>query len=251
MSNRVTAALVCESELMRQALTASLKDNGIHVVTDFGCLDGTSGCEVQVGLIHADSEDDIVAAAALPVGNWVVIGGRASDPRYHPLARGGRRLSGAPAQLGGGQIAQVTFLAASGLCVCLDQAEEFRHRDDADRIDEARLDASQGALMRCLAEGYSNKEIARLEATSEAAIKARVRVLLNRLNVRNRTQLAVMAARAGLRHDRFSKTRVVFASQTDAIPATKLGKRGGGEVFAGLRSGQTRSQALASSRCAS
>lgn len=51
----------------------------------------------------------------------------------------------------------------------------------------------QQGLLRYLAEGKSNKEIARQFGTSESTVKVQVRVLLYKLGVRNRTQAAIWA----------------------------------------------------------
>jgi DNA-binding NarL/FixJ family response regulator len=61
------------------------------------------------------------------------------------------------------------------------------------------LTEDQVRLMQFLSEGYSNKEIALLEQTAENTVKMRVRALLAKLDVSNRTQAAVIAARAGMR----------------------------------------------------
>jgi DNA-binding CsgD family transcriptional regulator len=68
-------------------------------------------------------------------------------------------------------------------------------------IRSAGLTLDQVRLMQLLSEGYSNKAIALLEQAAENTIKMRVRVLLAKLDVTNRTQAAVMAARAGMRLD--------------------------------------------------
>jgi two-component system nitrate/nitrite response regulator NarL len=50
-------------------------------------------------------------------------------------------------------------------------------------------------------DGLSNKEIARNLDIIEGTVKAHVRSLMGKLGVRNRTQLAVTATRAGLLDD--------------------------------------------------
>jgi two-component system nitrate/nitrite response regulator NarL len=56
-----------------------------------------------------------------------------------------------------------------------------------------RLSASQQAVLRCLAEGYSNKAIARKMAMVEGTVKVHVKAILRKIRVHNRTQAAIWA----------------------------------------------------------
>jgi two-component system, NarL family, nitrate/nitrite response regulator NarL len=56
-----------------------------------------------------------------------------------------------------------------------------------------RLSARQIAILRCLAEGDSNRIIARKMAMAEAAVKVHVKSILRKILVRNRTQAAIWA----------------------------------------------------------
>ena len=60
------------------------------------------------------------------------------------------------------------------------------------------LTERQREILKLLLEGRSNKEIARALGILEGTIKVHLRSIMQRLGVRNRTQLALMAARAGL-----------------------------------------------------
>src|SRR3546814_16189982 len=62
----------------------------------------------------------------------------------------------------------------------------------------ATLTNRQRDILRCLAEGQSNKDIARRLGTSEATVKVHVRSLLRRLGVENRTTAALCAIHARL-----------------------------------------------------
>lgn len=61
-----------------------------------------------------------------------------------------------------------------------------------------RVTPRQTQILQGLVAGLSNKEIARELDIIEGTVKAHVRSLMSKLGVRNRTQLAVMATRAGL-----------------------------------------------------
>ncbi|WP_448188018.1 LuxR C-terminal-related transcriptional regulator [Azospirillum sp. sgz301742] len=60
------------------------------------------------------------------------------------------------------------------------------------------LTERQREILMLLLEGRSNKEIARSLGILEGTIKVHLRSIMQRLGVRNRTQLALMAVKAGL-----------------------------------------------------
>lgn len=64
-----------------------------------------------------------------------------------------------------------------------------------------RVTPRQKQILQGLVDGLSNKEIARELDIIEGTVKAHVRSLMGKLGVRNRTQLAVTATRAGLIDD--------------------------------------------------
>ena len=60
-----------------------------------------------------------------------------------------------------------------------------------------RLTDRQRDVFQLLLAGHSNKEIARELGVLEGTVKVHVRAIMQKLGVRNRTQVAVVAARAG------------------------------------------------------
>ncbi|PWC31192.1 response regulator transcription factor [Azospirillum sp. TSO35-2] len=62
----------------------------------------------------------------------------------------------------------------------------------------ATLTERQQSVLRLLLEGRSNKEIARALGVLEGTIKVHLRSIMQRLGARNRTQLALVAVRAGM-----------------------------------------------------
>lgn len=60
------------------------------------------------------------------------------------------------------------------------------------------LTERQREVLRLLLEGQSNKEIARALGVLEGTIKVHLRTVMQRLGVRNRTQLALAAVKAGI-----------------------------------------------------
>jgi len=66
-------------------------------------------------------------------------------------------------------------------------------------INGHRLSAREAEVLTCLAQGNSNKEIARLYNLSEATIKVHLKAILRKTNVHNRTQAAIWAIQQGYR----------------------------------------------------
>ncbi|MCC2981146.1 helix-turn-helix transcriptional regulator [Sphingomonas sp. IC4-52] len=212
MQDALRAVLLCTNSIWREAIAAALKLQNIEVIASAAPADGEAR-GADVALVAADLDpaglgDEV---AALPIDNWVVIGGPAQQSLVAQLQGAGRSVSLASPSLNGRQLAHVAALAALGQPTCTTPALLPDQPRDSDTLDQAGLDDEQWQLMRCLSEGLSNKEIARLHQTSEGAVKARIRVLLSRLGVTNRTQAAVIGARAGLRLERAAaRPRLVF-----------------------------------------
>lgn len=65
----------------------------------------------------------------------------------------------------------------------------------------ARLTNRQRDIFRLLLSGCSNKEIARQLGVLEGTVKVHVRAMMQKLGARNRTQIAILAARTGVGAD--------------------------------------------------
>jgi two-component system, NarL family, nitrate/nitrite response regulator NarL len=68
-----------------------------------------------------------------------------------------------------------------------------RRSPEADGAHAPRLSDRQLAILHCLAEGDSNKTIARKMAMAEATVKVHVKAILQKIRVHNRTQAAIWA----------------------------------------------------------
>lgn len=220
MQDALRAVLLCTNSIWREAIAAALKLQNIDVTAPAALA--SEDRPVDVALVAADLDpagrgDEL---AALPINNWVVIGGPAQQSLVAQLQAAGRSVSLAAPSLNGRQLAHVAALAALGQPTCTTPDLLPDQPRDRDTLDQAGLDDEQWQLMRCLSEGFSNKEIARLHQTSEGAVKARIRVLLSRLGVTNRTQAAVIGARAGLRMERAAaRPRLVFEAPCRPSPS--------------------------------
>jgi two-component system, NarL family, nitrate/nitrite response regulator NarL len=67
--------------------------------------------------------------------------------------------------------------------------------NDRPEIGQPDLTDRQRQILKLVAEGKSNKEIARALDILEGTVKAHLRFLMKHLNAKNRTQLAVMASK--------------------------------------------------------
>jgi DNA-binding NarL/FixJ family response regulator len=60
------------------------------------------------------------------------------------------------------------------------------------------LTAREKEILRFVAEGHSNQQIARSLLISTSTVKNHIRAILSKLGVSDRTQAAVLAIRAGM-----------------------------------------------------
>ena len=166
------------------------------VLLDLG-LPGKSGLEglelLRVMLPDAPiivvsaSEDpgDVQAALDAGAAGYVVKSANGEALRHViPLVMSSERVVPVPA----------SYLAARG--------RSSLSRDLASDADAARrvesLTPRQKMVLAYLADGDSNKEIARKLGVIDGTIKAHVKSIMQKLQVHNRTQAAMMAARFGL-----------------------------------------------------
>ncbi|MFV3075849.1 DNA-binding response regulator [Niveispirillum fermenti] len=71
--------------------------------------------------------------------------------------------------------------------------------DGLEQANVARLTNRQRDIFKLLLSGCSNKEIARRLGVLEGTVKVHVRAMMQKLGARNRTQIAILAARTGFR----------------------------------------------------
>lgn len=81
--------------------------------------------------------------------------------------------------------------------IALTAAEVTPARSDSEAVNG--LTERQREVLRLLLEGQSNKEIARALGVLEGTIKVHLRTVMQRLGVRNRTQLALATMKAGIK----------------------------------------------------
>lgn len=126
-------------------------------------------------------DGDVVAAARAGVRGYVV--GRPCGGAWGPVVRA--------VAAGGGWLSPV----AAG-----DLLDRVRHGDPPENGDHGRVPLTERELsvIRLLADGCSNLEIARELGLSQSTIKTHVSRMLAKLDLRSRTQLAAFAHDAGI-----------------------------------------------------
>lgn len=201
-----TATLICNSAIMRQAIVQSLTSQNIEVVRicgscDLGCLnDPKSDIAIAVTGFCMEGERPRCLARqndVSPSDRWVFMSNSRSDEAAASKSRSGASVCIVPDDISGSELSHVAALVLEGSTISIGRFASGCTQTDIDRISAARLDAGQMRLLSHLSDGLSNKSIARIEDCTEATIKARIRMLLQRLNLDNRTQAAVLAARVG------------------------------------------------------
>lgn len=206
---RKKVLVVCRESFMREAIEAALDRSGLVSAHGTPCLGDLAGQRADYGaILYIESADDnppFAGDGALPEHvceqNWVVMSRNGEGPFLAGLIARGAIVSLVPFDVATEDIAHFALLAANRRRVLVDAFCRVDGTSERAAIRSAGLTADQVRLMKFLSEGYSNKEIALLERTAENTIKMRVRALLLKLGVTNRTQAAVKAARAGMRLD--------------------------------------------------
>jgi two-component system nitrate/nitrite response regulator NarL len=74
--------------------------------------------------------------------------------------------------------------------------------DDPSQLgaNDHRLSPRESQVLVCLAQGNSNKAIARLQNLSEATVKVHLKSILRKIHAQNRTQAAIWAIQHGFRN---------------------------------------------------
>ncbi len=228
----ICVAVVCRESFMREAIREALLDSGLELVHGVATLEALGerrhGCNavlyVEPSEDDAQADNDIEFMRYMQDQNWIVMA-RDRDSRFFwRLAELGANVSVIPFDVSRGDLAHLARLAANQRRVFVDQFCETSRSADAGFIKSADLTSGQMHLLRLLSEGFSNKEIALREKSAENTVKMRVRALLAKLQVSNRTRAAVIAARAGFRLDMSSEHDVPQAQRC----RTERGEHDGG-----------------------
>ena len=205
MGEGFSASIICESEFLRDIISDSLQDHGVDILyvgatfpeespnfqSDVIVLVETLGCDL---LKPCENVQRLVKRYR----RWLVIGSSEEGSLFRRLQAERSDISGAPLSIGKDEIYHAVALAAGSNPICI--GDTFRQCPSIERhiLNEAALDERQWDILSMLANGASNKLIAKHFDCDESKVKAMIRRLLMTIGASNRTQAAVMAARAGL-----------------------------------------------------
>ena len=203
-------AVICRESFMREAIEGALDRSGLVTACGAPSLGSLRDRRHECGAIlyiEAAEDDSLLAGDTafldyLCEQNWVVMSRNGEGAFLAGLVASGANVSIVPLDVSTEDIAHFAILAANRRRVFVDNFCQIDGATERAAIRSASLTSDQVRLMQLLSEGFSNKEIALLEQSAENAVKMRVRALLAKLDVSNRTQAAVIAARAGMRFNR-------------------------------------------------
>ena len=210
----ICVSVICRESFVREAICDALLGSGLKTVHGAATLEVLGerrhGCNAV--LYIEPSEDDALAQNDIELmeymcdRNWLVMARDRHSKFFSRLTGLGANASLIPFDVSRDDLAHLARLAANRRRVFVDQFCETVRSTDVGFINSAGLSGAQIHLLRLLSEGLSNKEIANRENIAENTVKMRVRALLAKLQVSNRTRAAVMAARAGFRLDMFPES---------------------------------------------
>lgn len=199
-------AVVCRAPLFREMLTECLVQSGIEVamaVDEVAALPPEIEADILVvvdsGVTGDDgSAGDRVAVSTLQIDRCVFLSeGEASD-LLHSLKEQCRNISELPLEIAKSSVPHALHLAAQQKSICIDQMCRRRVNSHRRKLLSLGLLKEDWEVLSLLAAGCSNKEIARKFDRDEGYVKTAIRRILVKLGVDNRTQAAVVAAKAGL-----------------------------------------------------
>ena len=208
MVGSLSVAVICHGALIREAIVDTLETDKIWVAWSGDSLEAldTDQVSTNVGIYVLAGGDEVHARReaqrllALDVPNWIVLCDDKQNALCRALLAKDRPLCTAPIDVTRRDLVQLVRLAARNRRLCVDSMCDRCPAAVIDPLSDLALRNEHVQLMRYLSEGLSNKQIARLERCSESLVKVRVRTLLDKLQVSNRTQAAVLAARSGIAH---------------------------------------------------
>lgn len=203
MCKPLSVVLICQGSLFCEMIGKALKAEGITVsasTRNFQLAAKTVIDSADVGIYvdthhSADGEQLAAMAAKIPVANWIVMHDEHDSGFYSAMVARGKPVCSVPTDLSCEALGHLVALAAEVPRICIGEQDGFmQYQSRSKAILTARLDRAQKELLQFISQGMSNKEIARVKACTENTVKMRVRALLTKLGVANRTQAGVLAA---------------------------------------------------------
>ncbi|MBV7266290.1 helix-turn-helix transcriptional regulator [Erythrobacter ani] len=205
MVDSTSAAIVCHSTFLLDMVAENLRERGITVVaaeSRFADISDECRPDVMVVVEAAPGEvfrsADKIDALARRFSRWLTIGSSEQGSAFQRLRAIRSDISGVPLDIGSEDMYHAVELAAHASSVCIGGTCCKCISREMHKLNAAHLDRGQWEILEMLADGATNKHIANRFECEESKVKGMIRRLLTAIDASNRTQAAVLAARAGL-----------------------------------------------------
>lgn len=197
---RFSNASIVEAGSLADALNKVRSTSNLSAVLYDLHMDDSNELEGLETMLEAVGEVPLVVVSG--ANDSKIIAGciRAGARGFVPKGCDGGVLDQAlPIVLGGGIYAPAPppSQAGNGRPIMIDLATAPAAQNAGEPVND--LTDRQREVLALLLEGHSNKEIARALGVLEGTIKVHLRTVMQRMGVRNRTQLALAAMKAGLK----------------------------------------------------
>lgn len=189
-------AIVDDHPVVREGLAAALSNRGFEIAASFGSAEELLAARFDADVVLLDLElpgmsgVDAIARVGKPV---LVLTAYANDEQIEAVLRGGARgylLKGAAVD----EIERAIRAVASG--------QTYLDPKVASRLvalsGAPRLSSREREVLRLVAAGRSNKEIASALHVAERTVKFHVTSIFNKLGAENRAQAVAIAIERGL-----------------------------------------------------
>lgn len=225
MSEPLEVVVICGTGMVCETIADALECDSINVklrACSVSELDAAQLENVIAIYIWGGGEEDFVAAeaalmASYRVKSWIILSSTVENPIIENLITAGSPICTAPISISRNDLRHLICLAERNARICVGPVCNEKNALAAQMLKEAKLSNDLELLLRCLSNGLSNKEIARLKDCTEGAVKVHIRQLMLKLGVTNRTQAAVLAIRAGLSNGSALIERIAQKSSQSSV----------------------------------
>jgi DNA-binding NarL/FixJ family response regulator len=197
LRQRYEGAVIVEAGSLAEALRKARAESELTAILydlQMGDSDEHSGL---ADMLEAAGDVPLIVVSGATDGNVIASCIRAGARGFvHKGCEGTALDQALPIVLEGGIFAPAPPAARNGRPVRIAMTASAPARAESDAVNS--LTDRQREVLRLLLEGQSNKEIARALGVLEGTVKVHLRTVMQRLGVRNRTQLALATVRAGI-----------------------------------------------------
>lgn len=198
LKQRYQSAVIVEAGSLAEAMRKARSESDLTAILyDLQMGDSDEHCGLA-DMLEAAGDVPLIVVSGATDGNVIASCIRAGARGFvHKGCEGVVLDQALPIVLEGGIFAPAPPAARDGRPVRIAMTAAVPAKSDLDAVNG--LTDRQREVLRLLLEGQSNKEIARALGVLEGTIKVHLRTVMQRLGVRNRTQLALATMRAGIK----------------------------------------------------